>query len=167
MIFFIFTTVRTSINMDLQNTFQKLQETLSSDTRILYHVISVLVYTDNQNLNNIQNTSEHTTGSYVGYIRLSQCSIYLISDKNNHVCWTGNDSEENFCDIQYLSLYLPRRTEENQKLNISILCHSHNSNPVPPWMLSQSQYTGNYALGTSLSLCLYSPEPKLLNIIRE
>lgn len=46
MVFFIFTTVRTSINMDLQNTFQKLQVTLSSDTRISYHVISVLVYTD-------------------------------------------------------------------------------------------------------------------------
>jgi hypothetical protein len=69
------------------------------------------IYRQNQNLKDIQNTSEHTTGLYMGYLRISQCSIYLISDKNNHVCWTGNDSEENFCDLQYLS----GRTEENQK----------------------------------------------------
>jgi hypothetical protein len=44
------------------------------------------IYRQNQNLKDIQNTSEHTTGLYEGYLLIYRCSIYLISDKNNHVC---------------------------------------------------------------------------------
>ena len=171
MVFFISTTMRTSINMDLQNAFQKLQPTLSSDTRISYHILSMWYIQAKPKF------KRHTKDIWTCYwfvcglfVNISMFKLFNIRWEQSCMLnwkWMGRKL---LCHTVFVLVFAWKawgKPETGQPVSVYWGTATIQTQYLLECRLSLNKWATMHWAHLSLSLCLSSPEPKLLNIIRE